>query len=259
MHSLAQIQAQYPAALRPFSRFILREYLQHKLLQLIYDSPLGERFFFLGGTCLRIVHGNQRFSEDLDFDNTGVTATEFGELAAIVVRGMELEGYEVEMKTVLKDAYHCHVRFPELLFNEGLSGYREEKILIQLDTEPQHFAFEPELHLLNRFDVFTQIQTTPPDLLLAQKFYAILNRVRNKGRDFYDAVFLLGRQVTPNYAYLTQKRGIETPADLKAQLLAHCQTLDMQAMADDVRPFLFNPREDRLVTLFPQYIQQVLS
>lgn len=257
MLSLAQIQAQYPAALQPFSRFILREYLQHKLLQLIYDSPLADRFFFLGGTCLRIVHGNRRFSEDLDFDNTGVTTAEFSELANIVTHGLELEGYEVEMKMVLKDAYHCHVRFPELLFKEGLSGYREEKILIQLDTEPQHFTFTPDLYLLNRFDVFTQIQTTPPDLLLAQKFYAILNRVRNKGRDFYDAAFLLGREVKPNYAYLTQKRGIETPADLKAQLLAHCQTLDMQAMADDVRPFLFSPREDRLVTMFPQYIQQV--
>ena len=171
---------------------------------------------------------------------------------------MKLEGYEVDMKMVCKDTYHCHVRFPELLFKEGLSGYREERILIQLDTEPQHFALKPDLYLFNRFDIFTQIQTTPPDLLLAQKFYAILNRVRNKGRDFYDAVFLLGRQVRPNYAYLTQKRGIETPADLQAQLLAHCQTLDMQAMADDVRPFLFNPREDRLVTLFPHYIQQVL-
>jgi hypothetical protein len=34
----------------------------------------------------------------------------------------------------------------------------------------------------------------------------------------------------------------------------------MPAMADDVRPllFFFNPREDRLVILFPQYIQQVL-
>jgi len=102
-----------------------------------------------------------------------------------------------------------------LLFKEGLSGYREERILIQLDTEPQHFALKPDLYLFNRFDIFTQIQTTPPDLLLAQKFYAILNRVRNKGRDFYDAVFLLGRQVRPNYAYLTQKRGIETPADLQ--------------------------------------------
>lgn len=258
MLDLAQIQAQYPAALRPFGRFILREYLQHKLLQIIYDTPLGARFTFLGGTCLRIVHGNRRFSEDLDFDNTGVTAAEFDELAAAVVRGLTLEGYEVEMKTVHKSAYHCHVRFPELLFQQGLSGHREECILIQLDTESQHFAFEPVAHLLNRFDVFAQIQTTPPDLLLAQKFWAILNRVRNKGRDFYDAAFLMGRQVAPNYAYLAQKRGIETPADLKAQLLAHCQTLDMEVMAADVRPFLFDPRDDRLVALFPQYIEQVL-
>lgn len=258
MLSLAQLQAQYPPNLRPFGRFLVREYLQHKLLQYIYDSPLGDRFFFLGGTCLRLVYDNQRFSEDLDFDNAGVTAAEFGELAAFVVRGMELEGYEVEMRLVYKDAYHCYVRFPALLFQQGLSGYQEEKILVQLDTEPQHFAFEPESYLLNRFDVFTRLRTTPPDLLLAQKCYAILNRGRNKGRDFYDAAFLWGRQVQPNYTYLTQKRGIETPAELREQLLAHCRTLDMAAMAADVRPFLFNPRDERLVTLFPDYLKQVL-
>ena len=77
----------------------------------------------------------------------------------------------------MKGAYHCHIKFPALLFQQGLSGYQQEKILIQLDTEPQHFNFVPESYLLNRFDVFTQLQTTPLDLLLAQKFYAILNRV----------------------------------------------------------------------------------
>ncbi|MGI4871816.1 MAG: nucleotidyl transferase AbiEii/AbiGii toxin family protein [Janthinobacterium lividum] len=172
---------------------------------------------------------------------------------------MELEGYEVEMKLVYQDAYHCHVRFPELLFQEGLSGYREEKILIQLDTEPQHYAFVPESFLLNRFDIFSRLYTTPPSLLLAQKCYAILNRVRNKGRDFYDAVFLLGRQVQPDYGYLRQKRGIGTAAELREQLLTHCQRLDMAAMAADVRPFLFNPRDERLVTQFPAYIAQVLQ
>jgi predicted nucleotidyltransferase component of viral defense system len=126
MLSLTRIKAQYPAALQPFRRFILREYIQHKLLQLIHDSPLGDRFFFLGGTCLRIVHGNSRFSEDLDFDDTAATAAtaaEFGELAAVVVRSMELEGYEGDMKMVLKDAYHCHVRLLELRF----SGHREAR------------------------------------------------------------------------------------------------------------------------------------
>lgn len=256
MLDLRQILEQYPVTLQPFGRFILREYLQHKLLQLIYDSSLADRFTFLGGTCLRIVHGNQRFSEDLDFDNTGITEAGFGALADVIVDGLRLEGYEVEMRLVMKGAYHCHIKFPALLYQQGLSGYPEEKILIQLDTEPQHFVFTPEPYLLNRFDVFTQIYTTPADLLLAQKFYAILNRVRNKGRDFYDAMFLMSRAVKPNYAYLQAKVDVGNADQLRDRLLAHCQTLNMQAMADDVRPFLFRASDDRRVVLFEQYIRQ---
>ncbi|RYF66919.1 MAG: nucleotidyl transferase AbiEii/AbiGii toxin family protein, partial [Cytophagaceae bacterium] len=93
MLSLQQVLEQYPDNLRPFGRFVLREYLQHKLLQLIYDSEFANRFQFLGGTCLRIVHGNSRFSEDLDFDNSGVTETDFGALSRVVQRGLEAEGY----------------------------------------------------------------------------------------------------------------------------------------------------------------------
>ena len=256
MLDLSQITAYYPPALHPFSRFILREYLQHKLLQLIYESPFADRFIFLGGTCLRVVHGNQRFSEDLDFDNTGITEADFDALSRLIEAGLEREGYQVEMRLVMKGAYHCHIKFPALLFQQGLSGYEQEKILIQLDTEPQHFPFVPESYLLNRFDVFTQLQTTPLDLLLAQKFYAILNRVRNKGRDFYDVVFLLGRGVLPNYAYLEMKVGIADAASLRSRLLAHCAGLDMSEMAADVRPFLFQPNDARRVLLFADYLRQ---
>ncbi len=52
--------------------------------------------------------------------------------------------------------------------------------------------------ILDKFDVFTQINTTPKELLLAQKFYAVINRKRNKGRDFFDIVFLLGQGLIPN-------------------------------------------------------------
>lgn len=129
--------------------------------------------------------------------------------------------------------------------------------MIQLDTKAQHFAFAAEPYLLNRFDVFTQINSTPTDLLLAQKFYAILNRTRNKGRDFYDAVFLLSRQVKPNYDYLRLKVHVENADQLRQRLIAHCQALDMKAMLADVRPFLFKPSDDRRVALFEQYIGQV--
>jgi predicted nucleotidyltransferase component of viral defense system len=257
MLDLTQLLNQYSPALHPFGRFILREYLQHKLLQLLYDSEYGDRLVFLGGTCLRLVHGNQRFSEDLDFDNKGLTETDFSRLATVLEQGLTREGYEVEMRLVMKGAYHCHIKFPELLYRQGLSGYQSEKVLIQLDTEPQHFAYEPESYLLNRFDVFARIATTPKSLLLAQKFYAILNRVRNKGRDFYDAMFLLGQDIKPNYDYLTLKVGITTPDELRSRLVEHCRKIDMQAMAADVRPFLFKTTDERRVAFFETYIQQV--
>ena len=67
MLTLSEIEKVYPESLRGFKRFILREYLQHKLLQILFDSEYANELCFLGGTCLRIVHGNTRFSEDLDF------------------------------------------------------------------------------------------------------------------------------------------------------------------------------------------------
>ena len=191
MLPLTEIEKYYPENLRGFKRFMLREYLQHKILQFVYDSDFAGKLAFLGGTCLRIVHGNNRFSEELDFDNFGITEADFQNVADLIEKELSKEGYLVEMKTVYKGAYHCHIRFPELLYREGLSGHLEEKILVQLDTEPQHFQFIPQRFLLNRFDVFTQIFVAPKELLLAQKFYAVLNRPRNKGRDFYDIVFLL--------------------------------------------------------------------
>ncbi len=223
------------------------------MLQLIYDSAYADRFIFLGGTCLRIVHGNQRFSEDLDFDNTGITETDFEQLSGVIRQGLEREGYEVEMRLVLKGAYHCHIKFPALLYQQG---FVEEKILIQLDTEPQHFAFAPQSYLLNRFDLFTRLSTTLRELLLAQKFYAILNRVRNKGRDFYDVVFLLGQGVVPDYSYLEMKVGITDSEQLRERVIAHCAGLDMGLMAADVRPFLFQPSEDCRVVLFSEYLRQ---
>jgi hypothetical protein len=55
-----------------------------------------------------------------------------------------------------------------LLFAQGLSGYEEEKILIQLDTEPQHFDYAAEKPIVNKFDVFTKIAATPLPILMAQ-------------------------------------------------------------------------------------------
>ena len=256
MLTLSEIEKNYPENLRGFKRFILREYLQYKLLQILFDSEYANELCFLGGTCLRIVHGNTRFSEDLDFDNFTIAEDTFAKVSDVLKKQLEQEGYDVEMKTVYKGAYHCYIRFPEILYKEGLSGYREEKILIQLDTEPQHFNFVPEKYILNRFDVFTQIFITPLNILLAQKFYAVCNRERNKGRDFFDIAFLLSLIDRPDYNYLEFKMGVCNEKQLKERIIEKCKSVNMQDMAKDVQPFLFNPRDIQKVLLFPDLIKQ---
>ncbi len=145
MLNVNELVRYYPENQRMFRAFILREYLQYKILQIVFEQPdYANQLCFLGGTCLRIVHGNNRFSEDIDFDNFGLSEQNFQSISDVIKKELEREGYEVEMNTVDKGAFHCTIRFPGLLFKEGLAGHAEQKILVQLDTEPQHFKFQPE-------------------------------------------------------------------------------------------------------------------
>lgn len=182
-----------------------------------------------------------------------LTAEEFNDLGQMIKSQLELQGFEVEIKNVIRGAFHCHVRFPGLLLKSGLSGYQEEKILIQLDTEAQGYNFQSEPFYLNKFDVFTSIKIAP--LLLAQKFYAVLNRKRNKGRDFFDIVYLLSLNVKPDFAFLEQKQGITNGTQLKSTILEHCQQLDMLEMANDVAPFLFNANDVKKIQHFEAFLE----
>ncbi len=256
MLGLDQIKKFYSDELYGYPEFMLKEYLQYKILEIIYDSPFSSSLCFMGGTCLRIVYENSRFSEDLDFDNLSLNEQEFDELANEIGQKMRLLGYDIEINSVYKGAWHCYIKFPGLLYDEGLSGYKEQKILIQLDTESQNFEYNPDRYILNRFDVFTPILSTPLDILMAQKLFAILNRKRNKGRDFYDVVFLMSKQVKPNYAYLEAKVGVSNPAKLKRILQDKIHELNMDTMAKDVEPFLFNPTDIKKVIHFDDLVKQ---
>jgi predicted nucleotidyltransferase component of viral defense system len=258
MISIQEIQKYYPPHLSQYKHFILREYLQYKILEIIFESKFEHKLCFLGGTCLRIVYDNTRFSEDLDFDNFNLSETNFIEISKSIEKHLAREGYDVEVRNVLKGAFHCYIKFPKLLFGESLTGHIEEKILIQLDTEPQHFEFQPRPFILNKFDVFTKINITPLDILLAQKIYALLNRKRKKGRDFFDIVFLL-KTTRPNYDYLTQKMGIQNEKQLKENILMVCAKTDLTEMAKDVEPFLFTPGDSKHIELFEDYIKQTFK
>jgi len=256
MISLSQIEQYYPEKLRGFKKNILREYLQYKILEIIFNSPIGNRLSFLGGTALRIIHENTRFSEDLDFDNFELSAGDFSLLTNEIKKGLMLEGYEVEIRNVIKSAFRCYIKMPHVLYDNAISDLRQQKILIQVDTEPHGFRYKPDKVFINKFDVFTQINVTPPDVLLAQKIFALLNRKRAKGRDFYDVIFLL-QKTKPNYEYLAQKAGINDKQTLKKKITTYIKKLNLKELAKDVEPFLFQPSDSRKIVMFAEYIKQI--
>lgn len=255
MLTLKEIEKQYPENLRPFKRNILREYLQYKILEIIFNSPFANKLSFLGGTALRIVHGNSRFSEDLDFDNFGLTEKEFIELTAEIKNGMQKLGFVVEIKNVFKGAFRCYLKIPRILLDNELSLMPDEKILIQIDTAPHDFQYQSDKIIINKFDVFTQIFSTPLDILLSQKIYTIFNRKRSKGRDFFDTIFLFSL-TKPNYDYLKLKIGVNNWLEVKEKLLAELKKTDLELLAKDVEPFLFNPSDSKKVMLFSEYLKQ---
>lgn len=255
MLDIRQVESFYPEYLKPFKRNLLREYVQYKILETIFDSKFGGRLSFMGGTATRIIHSNTRFSEDLDFDNLGLKEKDFEQLVKLIQRRLQLEGYAVETKNVFKGAYRSYIRIPNILFENGLSSHKEEKMLIQVDAEPQGFNYRPNKIIINKFDVFLRINVVPADILLAQKIYAIFKRKRAMGRDFYDAVFLFGK-TRPNLDYLKLRLKVTDRFDLKNRLLSRCKKFDFKQLAEDVEQFLFVPSDSKKVLFFYEYLQK---
>lgn len=256
MITLDQILAAYPRNLQVFRESILKEYLQYKILNSIFNSRYAGKLAFLGGTALRIIYGSTRFSEDLDFDNFHLSVKEFTDLSTVIKKDLTLEGLEVEINTVTRNAFRMKIRIPKLLFDSGLSAMSKHKILIQVDTVPHNFEYKPDKPLLNKFDVFTQINAVPKDLLLAQKIYASVNRKRIMGRDFFDIIFLRGIGAQPNFVYLKKHIGVDNQKALKNYLLEKTASLNFAELARDVEPLLFDPRDKKKVLLFREFLGQ---
>lgn len=253
MITLDQILSAYPENLRGFKESILKEYLQYKILNSIYNGRYANKMAFLGGTALRIVYGNTRFSEDLDFDNFTLTEREFNDLSKTIQRDLSLEGLETETDAVTKNAYRIKIRVPKLLFDMGLSHMGEQKILIRVDTVPQNFKYTPTQPLLNKFDVFTRINAVPKDILLAQKIFASVNRKRIMGRDFFDIVFLYGIGAKPDFKYLKKNINVSNESELKKYMTSMTEHVDFSELAKDVEPLLFDPRDKKKVLLFREF------
>ena len=256
MLSIEEIKKQYPSDIHKFERGMLREYLQFLILEIIFNSKISTKLSFLGGTCLRIVYGIKRFSEDIDFDNKDLSSDEFSSLAKIIEKELRKQGFDVETSITEKKAIHCHIKFSNILFENKLSDIKSEKIDIQIDTFDQGYEYESELYLLNKFNVFKQIRVTPKEIILSQKLWTITQRSRAKGRDYYDIIYLL-QNTRPDMGFLNLKFGTSNWGEAREKILDGIKDVDLDLLVKDVEPFLIDIKESEKIKQFRDYLKQI--
>ena len=245
----------YPENLSGFKRNILTEYLQCKILSIINTSVSYDKLAFIGGTAIRLCYDNPRFSEDLDFDNLKLSKKEFEQLAQKIFLQLKNEGYNIKYDLSFKNAFRCFLRFPSLYYHYNLSSHPEEKLLIQIDAEPQNMKYKQEIKIINKFGMFIRINVPLVSVLLSMKICAILKRKREKGRDFIDFVFL-SSFTKPDFNYLKEKTGISSAGELKEKLYEKVKNINLKTLANDVAPFLFNSEDKNKILYFKEFLKE---
>jgi len=260
MISLEEIKTFFTEGLRKnpaHSEYMLKEYFHYKMLDLIFSGEYASKMSFIGGTNLRILHQIQRFSEDLDFDCFNLSRKEFMSLTNEIIHKLRQEGITVEADDKEKDkklfAFRRNIVFPGLLFDLGLTGHREKKLLIKIECEPHNYEYEFEKPIIQKFNIFTQIFAPSPAILLSMKTGAVLER--GKGRDYYDFIFLSGK-TEPDFGYLGEKFGILNHEQLYERILKSCKTTNFEVKSRDFEKLVFDPAETKKVLFFKEYIRQ---
>ncbi|MCE5348191.1 MAG: nucleotidyl transferase AbiEii/AbiGii toxin family protein [Bacteroidales bacterium] len=250
----------YPAELRDnavFSKYLIKEYIQLMILDYLSATEYIRKIVFIGGTNLRLVKGIDRFSEDLDFDCKDLTNEGFIEMTNSVLLFLKRSGLNVVSRdrdaNRLK-AFRKSIYFPELLFEMGLSGHREERFMIKIERQDQLFAYEPLLINIRGCGFFFPFPVPPDEVLCSVKVSAMLDR--QKGRDFYDAMFLLG-QVKPDYGFLKMKCGVSDLAELKKKTAEMLTTIDLKVKTRDFEHLLFNKDNSKKILRISEFINEM--
>jgi predicted nucleotidyltransferase component of viral defense system len=207
MLDLSHIETFFPPDIRPFKHHMLREYLQCKILDMVFRSPWAQSLAFMGDGAVRMIHGVTRFSEDLYFDNQGIDGASFGELGDAVARGLRLLGYKVDHRVALSSAFRLDLRISRILRETGALRSGDEAVSIRVNAEPFLYDYTPDKALLSKFDVFVRIAAIPVDVLIAQKITSLFTNKRPMGRDIYDIVFLMCK-AAPDMRFLHEKLGV---------------------------------------------------
>jgi predicted nucleotidyltransferase component of viral defense system len=238
-------------------KYMLKEYVQLLVLDFLSTSAYVRQIVFIGGTNLRLVKGIDRFSEDLDFDCKNFSESNFLAMTDDVLQFLQRSGFRVETRDKQNEklrAFRRNIYFPELLFELNLSAYREERFLIKIESQDQKFDYLPKIANIKRMGFFFPFPVPPDEILCAMKISALLSR--QKGRDFYDAMFLLA-QTPPDYDYLSVKCNIHNISELKEKLSETTKSTNLKLKSQDFEHLLFNKNNNDKILRFATFIENL--
>jgi len=234
----------------------LREIMQELVLASLSRADFFAKAAFQGGTCLRIFHGLERFSEDLDFaldhpdpefDLTPHLSSLHEELGAY---GCELEiddrskvGRAMQHAFLKDDSL---ARLLNLEYRPRTGPPRKIRVKLEVDTNPPLGAQFHAPFLEFPFPATVRNFNLPS--LFAGKLHALLCRPFVKGRDWYDLIWYVSRRAAINHQLLTSSIDQQGPwagQDLQTddtwcreQLAAKVDELDWPQVAKDVERFV---------------------
>lgn len=247
-----QMMSRYPDRNANDRRNALYEVMQQVVLAGLYRGGFFSEAAFYGGTCLRIFHGLDRYSEDMDFTLLRKdTSFSLEKYFPAIVDECRLLGREVVItrkdKLTFGRVESAFLKDNTEVYNLSFQTEKSLKIKIEVDTAPPLRFDTEERLLLQPFSFMTRCLTLPN--LFAGKMHALVFRQwrkRLKGRDWYDFEWYVRNGVPLNFDHLQARisefNGMDVNYDQFLTLLRErISNADMRQVKADVMPFLRNP------------------
>ncbi len=229
-------------------RNALKEELQFYVLNFIYHHSEYNSWIMYGGSSLRIIHGLDRMSVDLDFEISHAITEKF------------LEELKKEVEDHFTNTYGAGADFLTVKITTGRglilkfhvgeelsSGHPSKQVHVKIDLN--HFVAPKtvtERRPINRDQLSFVIITYNMSSLMASKLAAIFLRgtrgvgeatYEEKGRDIYDLLWYMNKKVVPDFDYLVAK-GIDTkdPRTLFDKLTLQMNKVNDKNLEQDLEP-----------------------
>lgn len=246
-HALqAVLDSKSPLLSAETKRILLKEALQSHVLDFLYNHSVYRGLNFYGGTCLHVVYGLERLSEDIDLDNGMRIPIDSlkNDLTGVFMARFGYGDTSIKTQQGENGVYRATLKFP-ILNALGLSSYPNEALHIKVEI-----SHHEQTAVIQKTPVFYYGRSFVPshfslETMMAGKMIACIERNFQrgrdgafiKGRDFYDLLWFMQKGVQP-FAEKLQNDGKKpyTSRSAMEEIKKKVSTIKADDLAVDILP-----------------------